>query len=112
MQLKKTDIEVDTSTWARGSQYQKGHRDNFVPKPKKLKTYSIYISSLVRVVERIARRSVVPAILMSRKTAAPTKIEPRTAQPKKKSEASTQPRALVDKYITKKITKISSSYKT
>lgn len=35
IQLKKIDILVETSTWARGSQYQNGHVDNLVPKPKK-----------------------------------------------------------------------------
>lgn len=39
IQLKKIDIPVETSTCALGNQYQKGHTDNFIPKPKNNNKY-------------------------------------------------------------------------
>ena len=34
IQLKKIETPVETSTCAFGNQYQNGHKDIFVPKPK------------------------------------------------------------------------------
>jgi hypothetical protein len=36
IQLKKIETAVETSTCARGNQYQNGHIDSFVPNPAKI----------------------------------------------------------------------------
>ena len=105
-------MPVETSTCARGNQYQKGHVESLVPKPKKNKMYKQYNSSGVKVKYDSCMNDATRAKQIMYIKPRPTKKEPATAQPAKNKIASTAPRLFAVKYITKNTKPIINSYMT